>query len=180
MSAQTPFPEPSSDPPPYSPPPPPPQYGVPPFASWGRRAGAALLDGLILLLIVGVPLLCLYILLLMTIEEQDADTILGLTWWMAFIVFSLLYFPLTMRRRGVHNGQTWGKQAVGIRVVNDSRERFTGGKAIVRELLVKGILMNLCTIVWILDCLSPLWDDRNQAWHDMICSTLVLKDPPAQ
>ena len=171
MSAQTPFPEPSSDLP-YGAPPPQ-QYGMPPLSSWGRRAAAALLDGLFALLLVGPLLIVLAVVLYASMDERDAETAINLLFSGIFLLFALLYYSLTMRRAG-HNGQTWGKQILGIRVIKESGEPFTAGSAIVREVLVKNILMWLCFIVGILDYLSPLWDDRNQAWHDKIVNTLVV------
>ncbi|MDA0173064.1 RDD family protein [Solirubrobacter taibaiensis] len=171
MSAPMPFPEPSSDSPYGTAPPPQPQV---PFASWGSRVGAHLLDALFLLLLVGAPLGVMYAVLLSTIDDDDAGSFFVLGWYAGLLLFYVLYYPLTMRR-GAHNGQTWGKQIVGIRVVKDSGERITGGAAFVREGLVKGFLMNLCSIVAILDFLAPLWDNRNQAWHDKLVSTVVVK-----
>ena len=41
------------------------------------------------------------------------------------VVLSLLYAPVLMARDGDHNGQTLGKQIVGIRVVPNGGERWT-------------------------------------------------------
>lgn len=172
MSAPTPFPDSSSDWP-YGAPPPP-QYGAPPLASWGRRVGAYLLDLLFFLLLAGVPIMVLYVVLLATMNEDDANAVFTLSWYGGSLLFFVLYYPLTMRRAG-NNGQTWGKQAVGIRVVKEDGQRVTGGFAFVREGLVKGLLMGICFIVTILNYLSPLWDDRNQAWHDKIVNTMVVQ-----
>lgn len=172
MSAQTPFPDSSSD---WSyGAPPPQQFGAPPLASWGRRACAALIDILLFVLLVGVPAVAIYFVLLVTMDEEDADALFDLVWLVLSLGFGLTYFPLTMSRKA-NNGQTIGKQAVGIRVVKESGERFSGGAAIVRELLVKYILLWICFIVGILDIFSPLWDDNSQAWHDKIVHTLVVR-----
>jgi len=66
-------------------------------------------------------------------------------------------------------------QAIGIRVVREDGYQFTAGNAIVREILVKDLLMGICFIVQILNYLWPLWDDRNQCLHDKVCNTLVIR-----
>ena len=61
----------------------------------------------------------------------------------------LLYAPLLMKREGAHNGQTWGKQVVGIRVVRDNGQPFDFGSAALREVVFK----SLC--VWIASSIIP-------------------------
>ena len=85
-----------------------------------------------------------------------------------------------MARDGAHNGQTWGKQIVGIRVVRDSGESVGFGFASLREVVVKGLLFGIGSsiipiIPTLLDLLWPLWDDENRALHDMIVSSHVVK-----
>ena len=95
-------------------------------------------------------------------------------------VIAFLYAPLTDAREGAHNGQTWGKQLLGIRVVRDNGEPFDFGYAALREVVVKGLLFGIASsiipiIPWLLDVLWPLWDDENRALHDMIVSTHVIE-----
>ena len=45
-----------------------------------------------------------------------------------------------MGRQGEHNGQTWGKQIVGIRVIRDSGQPVTSDLPLPREFVVKGLL----------------------------------------
>lgn len=141
--------------------------GVPPFASWGSRALAYIIDGLI----VGVVPLIVYIALI----AADNSDVAGIAAGVLGFLLSILYYPLTMGRAGDRNGQTIGMGAMNIRVVRESGEAVSGGFAFVRQVLVLGILMGICFIVQILNYLSPLWDDRNQAWHDKIVGTLVVK-----
>ena len=44
-----------------------------------------------------------------------------------FVVVSLLYAPMLMMRDGARNGQTLGKQFVGIRVVRDNGQPYDFG-----------------------------------------------------
>jgi uncharacterized RDD family membrane protein YckC len=177
MSAPTPFPEPSQDPY-YQPPPHQGQQMMgPQLAGWWSRAGALVLDWLIALGFLIVPIIILAV-IVVSADDSSSDgsgSPLGLLYYPLVFLFLFLYYPLTMKRAGQHNGQTWGMQALGIRVVREDGYQFTAGNAIVREILVKDLLMGICFIVQILNYLWPLWDDRNQCLHDKVCSTLVIR-----
>ena len=92
------------------------------------------------------------------------------------------YAGLLMRRPGKHNGQTWGRQATGIRVARDSGERVTFWFAFLREVLIKMLLVGvigaipfvgwLGEIIWFL---WPLWDKTNRAPQDMMVNTHVIR-----
>jgi uncharacterized RDD family membrane protein YckC len=152
--------------PPYEQPTGPPS-GVPPFASWGSRALAQILDSLIVAVVPVIVAIALVV-----ADQADLANIVasGLG-----IVVGAIYYAVTMSRSGPRNGQTLGKQALDIRVVRESGEPIAPGFAALREVLVKSILMGICFIVLILDWLSMLWDDRNQCWHDKIVGSLVVK-----
>ena len=99
---------------------------------------------------------------------------------LAMLAFSLLYGPLLMRRSGAHNGQTWGKQALGITVTRDSGEPFDFWSAALREVALKGVAVGVaCLIIpvipFLLDYLWPLWDSENRAVHDMGADTHVVR-----
>ncbi len=76
-----------------------------------------------------------------------------------------------MMRKGQNNGQTFGKQAVGIRVKRDTGNEIGFWYSALREILVKGILGPLTLFI---DYLWPLWDKRNQALHDKVVGTFVV------
>ncbi|MBA3436803.1 MAG: RDD family protein, partial [Thermoleophilaceae bacterium] len=105
-----------------------PQLGAPPqgqLAGWGGRLGAYLID----FLIIFVPFMIIFFVLIAgavgITGTENEDVALGgviLAGVLSVLVFgalALLYAPLLMRREGEHNGQTWGKQVVGIRAVRD-------------------------------------------------------------
>jgi uncharacterized RDD family membrane protein YckC len=160
-------------PPPGYPPPPaaaqPPQqapatWAGQPLAGWGHRFAAALLDGLI----IGVPLVILVI---------ATDPALGI---LIGVTATLTYYPLLMMRDGQANGQTLGKQILGIRVVQESGDPFTYGSAVLREFAIKYLLFGVVggfflAIPTLLNYLWPLWDDQNRALHDMLASTRVVQ-----
>jgi uncharacterized RDD family membrane protein YckC len=156
----------------------PPQHG--PFASWGRRAAAWLLDLLILL----VPAAVAIALLTNALIDTDAAIV---TWilsvllsFLVLFVLFVIYGPLTMVRRGGRNGQTLGKQLVGIRVVREDGRPVDFGTAVLREAVLKQLALGIASSVvpvvpFLVDYLWPLIDDRNQALHDLVVSTLVVE-----
>jgi uncharacterized RDD family membrane protein YckC len=87
---------------------------------------------------------------------------------------------MLMKREGQYNGQTWGKQMLGIRVVRDNGQAMSFGWAALREIAVKNLAVTIASsiipiIPWFLNFFWPLWDDENRALHDMICSTHVIR-----
>jgi uncharacterized RDD family membrane protein YckC len=101
------------------------------------------------------------------------DALISLPFLIIFYV--LIVSPILMARDGEHNGQTWGKQALGIRVSRDIGQPFTYGTALLRDFVVKSLLFGAVGIIAIVDSLWPLWDEQNQALHDKLLGTHVLK-----
>jgi uncharacterized RDD family membrane protein YckC len=92
----------------------------------------------------------------------------------------LLYAPVLMMRRGAHNGQTLGKQMIGITVVRDTGEPMNFAWSALREVVVKGLAVGIASTIipfvpWFLDNFWPLWDDQNRALHDMAVQTHVVR-----
>ncbi len=154
------------------------------LASWGSRAGAWLIDGVVLL----VPIIALFFLLVAGaagISGGDdfslGAAIVGLVLWVILVcAVTLFYAPVLMARRGPGNGQTLGKQMVGIRVVPDGGEPMTFWPGALREVVIKGLAVGVAStfipfVPWLLDNLWPLWDDENRALHDMAASTHVVR-----
>jgi uncharacterized RDD family membrane protein YckC len=156
-----------------------------PLASWGTRLGAWFIDGLILT----VPAVLVFgVLGVGALGIGDDDN--GTSFWVLvgsallgvviFAVLALIYAPTTMARQGEHNGQTWGKQLLGIRVVRDSGEPMTFWWAALREVGIKGLAVGIASTIipfipWFLNFFWPLWDDENRALHDMVVSTHVVR-----
>ena len=151
-----------------------------PYAGWWSRVGASLLDGLIAFGFMIVPLGAIAVALYVTQDEETADTLVDVISIPFTIAFLLIYFPLTMRRLNEHNGQTWGKQALGIRVVRQDGYPMDASHAIMREVVIKYLLFSVLAacalfIPTVVDYLWPLWDDRNQALHDKMANTFVVR-----
>jgi uncharacterized RDD family membrane protein YckC len=150
-----------------------------PLASWGSRVGATLIDWLVLL----IPGAILAALLIGAYDDDSSVGAIVVTSMLSVLLWSVLllfYAPLLMMRRGERNGQTLGKQLVGIRVVRDNGEPMGFGFAVLRDVVVKNIAVGIAAsiipiIPWFLDNFWPLWDDENRALHDMVVSTHVVK-----
>ena len=157
-----------------------PDYGL-----WWRRVFAQLLDGLIITVIIAIPLIIVIALIAASSPDQTGSGFgLFLLLFLvisAALVASWLYAPLLMMRQGQHNGQSWGKQALGIRVIRDAEETpYTFGPAFVRQVLVIGVLFGglgsvLGGIPLLADYLWPLWDKQNRALHDMVVDSRVIR-----
>ena len=140
------------------------------LSGWWRRAGAYILDSIFTSIVswVGVGLI---------FADSEA---LGVILFLVGLVVAFFYFPLTMMREGEHNGQTLGKQILGIRVGRDGGESVTFGWALLRQFVVIYLLFQvvggfLFGIPWLVDVLWPLWDAENRALHDMIVKSHVLR-----
>ncbi|MFF0447024.1 RDD family protein [Streptomyces sp. NPDC004609] len=134
--------------------------GMPPLAHWGLRAGALLID----VLIVGVPSLLL--LLIGNFMSPEAALILLLV----LLAYSFGAF-LWLRYQEGTTGQTPGKKAAGIRLLRERDGQPIGfGMAFVRN-LAHALDSFACYIGY----LWPLWDEKKQTFADKVCSTVVVK-----
>jgi uncharacterized RDD family membrane protein YckC len=141
-------------------------------AGWWRRAGAAIIDA-VLVGIVGVVIAVV----LTEAVSANEDVSTGIAAFIG-ILAGCFYYGNLMSREGEHNGRTWGMQAADIRVVRVDGQPFTFRFALVREILVKQILFGYLAvftlyIATVLNYLWPLWDSQNRALHDHVCKTLV-------
>lgn len=153
------------------------------LAGWWRRAGAQLIDGLIIGL--GAVLLFAAITAAFSLgffageEIGIASIVLGLLLAVVCVsVVALVYAPAMMGRT---NGRTLGRMATGIRVVRADGLPITFGFALVREVAVKALLFGVlgsitAGIANLLDYLWPLWDDENRALHDFVVDTRTVLD----
>jgi uncharacterized RDD family membrane protein YckC len=85
----------------------------------------------------------------------------------SFLLVGILYYWFFTGLRG----QTPGKMAVGIKVIDAQGNRPGLGIAALREVLGKLI----STIVLCLGFLWIAWGKEKQGWHDRIASTHVVK-----
>jgi len=123
------------------------------LAGWWRRVGAVLLDALI----VGVPLTLLG---LAAGLGQAGQNLLGLVVGLAYSVYFI-----------GSRGQTLGKMAAGVKIVRD------GSPAPIGYGLATGryFAAFLSALPCFLGYFWPLWDDKNQTFHDKIVSTVSIR-----
>ena len=114
------------------------------------RFGAAIIDGIVISLVS-------FVLFRFIFELSGGFEILLL--WLYYWLFTGL------------KGQTLGKMAVGIKVVNAEGSLPGLGSAALREIPGK----ILSTIAICLGFLWIIWDGQKQGWHDKIANTYVLK-----
>jgi len=155
------------------------------YASWWTRAGAYLIDGLV----IGIPAVIVSIVLGVGFVGAAASESSGgivalilaaLGFIAILVVVSLIYAPLTMMRSGEHNGQTWGKQLLDCRVVRADGQPMDFWWSVLRQVIVQnflfwGVGQFFLGIPTLLNYLWPLWDDQDRCLHDMVCDTRVIR-----
>lgn len=152
------------------------------LAGWWSRAGAQLID----LLIVWAPASLLLVAPILAAEAAPDGSGTETTWLVVSIVVTFLaigahlfYAPLLMRRKGKHNGQSLGKQICGIRVIRADGEPMRFGDAALRQIIFKsfgGLVASTFVPLfpWILNYLWPTWDEQHRALHDLAADTRVV------
>lgn len=148
---------------------------APPFAHWGARVGAYLLDNVV----ISAPTLIGYGFALATADvvrdpftgaATPEPTTAGL---LAVLLGFVAQLALWVWNRGIRQGRTGqslGKSALGIHLVRAQDGAPLGtGTALLRDLahVVDGPLY--------LGYLWPLWDANRQTFADKIVSTVVVK-----
>ena len=153
--------------------------GRPALASWGSRAVALIIDGIIIS-IGAVVVLAILAALGLTVDSDSgaaAFIVTALFATIAFSIVALLYAPILMSRT---NGQTLGRMVVNIRVIRADGGPMTFWFAALREIVVKSLLVGVISsatfgLAGLLDILWPLWDEENRALHDFVVNTRVIK-----
>ncbi len=123
-----------------------------PRAGFWRRFVAALLDGITLAVVGGILGAILS-------DSQNAAT--GITTLLGIVYYTYLEGS---------SGQTLGKKALGIRVIDLGGGGSIGyGRAFIRYIgrYVSGIVL-LLGYLWM------LWDKEKQTWHDKFANSVVV------
>ncbi|HET6479196.1 MAG TPA: RDD family protein [Actinoplanes sp.] len=138
-----------------------PQYAAPAvaYASWIQRVGAYLIDGLCV-----APFSILAAVLGRSDNGVNA-------FYYVFIVLAVAVQGYNRWFQAGKTGQSWGKKALGIRLVGEQTGTPIGaGLAFLRDLahIVDSII---CYIGY----LFPLWDAKKQTLADKIVKTVVVR-----
>ncbi|MTB84341.1 RDD family protein [Nocardioides sp. zg-578] len=160
--------------------------GAPPaYASWGRRLGAYLIDGIIPAVAYAIAVIALA-LNSETTRQTVADPLGGTTTREVTeptgvgVAISLVAYALAIGftiwnlwiRQG-RTGYSLGKQALGIKLVKDGSDVPPG----VGLNIGRSFAHILDALPCYLGYLWPLFDAKNRTWADMICSTTVVLRP---
>lgn len=153
------------------------------YASFGRRLGAMLLDGLIVGGVIGALTIIVGIIfaavgigagIMESASQGQSDTaIMGIT--AISIVIQLFEYLLILSYLVLFTGlkgQTLGKKILKIKVIKKSTGNVPGiGGAILREVVGKfaSSFIGGLGYFWV------LWDREKQTWHDKIAGTIVIK-----
>jgi uncharacterized RDD family membrane protein YckC len=154
------------------------------LSGWWRRAGALIIDGIVVSLIAGIFFAVFAAFagagfLVGDTTGYIAAVLAILGWGICVLIAALVYAPLMMART---NGKTLGRMACGIRVVRPNGQPISFGYATVREVLVKwllfGVIANSFTfgLAALVDYLWPLWDEENRALHDFVVNSRTILD----
>jgi uncharacterized RDD family membrane protein YckC len=131
-----------------------------PYASWGQRVGAYLIDALIVVVIFAVLAVAG-----LSTHNYAPFVILGL-----FGLSSIVYKPVLEGWRG----QTVGKMVLNIKVVRAGDAGPIGyGEAFLRWLI--GAVFGFIPLGSLVDLLWPLWDEHKQCLHDKVAKTIVVR-----
>ena len=127
---------------------------IPDIAGFWVRLFARLIDELFVTLVFGMLV-----------------SIIGMSDFTAFtlVIINFSYFVLMTKSRG----QTLGKMALGIQVVDSSGNIPSVGTILLREIPCK----ILSALPLYLGYAWAGWDDKKQAWHDHLSKTFVIKKP---
>ena len=141
----------------------------PPYAGWGRRAGAWVVD---VLLLFGVFVIVPSIVIVAAVPDPDAQEGVAYLLYVPLAFLWPLYFALCHSRP---RGQTLGKRLADIAV----RDEKTGGRLPLGRALGRAYFMlmlwSFLFIPFVVDVLWPLWDERRQALHDKVVRTIVIR-----
>jgi len=172
------------------------------LADWGPRLGATLLDALLWFIVsflIGIVVTIASGFGTVATGSQGVATAGAVANFLIGFALYAAYTGLLMVRPGARNGQTLGKQLLGIRVARKDGRPVKLGTVAVRHWLMKyivfgyvplivlyaftlsnaagvgALVMALLYLVTLLNYLWPLWDKENRAFHDMAASTRVVR-----
>lgn len=155
--------------------------GSAPYAHWGKRVGAYLIDALVTALAY-IPAVIGLVIMTSGLSATTDSTgravttgsinpvglvilILGIVVYLGFVIWNFFI------KQG-RTGYTIGKGVLGIKLVGEATNQPIGaGMAFVRQIV--HILDSFCFVGY----LWPLWDAKRQTFADKILNTVVLDQP---
>lgn len=145
------------------------------LASRGSRLGAAFLDGMIGLFVVGIPMAAG----IATISGMnDANDSVPVASIICFVIAGIAFLGLTIYNIVLlaTRGQTIAKKWLGIRIVNQADGQNPGFvKAFLLRSLVNGIIAQIVPFYPIVDACFIFREDQ-RCLHDLIADTTVVQE----
>ena len=140
-----------------------------PLASWGSRVVAYIIDWLfgLLLFVPGGVLVGIG-----AVAHGATQVILVTVGAVLLLVAAVVQIWQTAWRQGAR-GQSWGKVVTGLRTVDLQTMQPIGGPRGLLRWLIDALLGSV-GVLWLLNYLWPLWDERNQTWSDKLVGSVVL------
>jgi uncharacterized RDD family membrane protein YckC len=128
-----------------------------PRANFGQRLVALIIDVVVLAIALGILVGVAFAI----------DEALGTVVYLIAIVATFLYWAYF---EGSPSGQTLGKRAMNIRVIDFN----TGGPLGFGRGLIRAVARIPSQFLCYLGYLWMLWDREKQTWHDKLASTVVV------
>jgi uncharacterized RDD family membrane protein YckC len=100
-------------------------------------------------------------------NDDDATSAGGLAILAIWLINAIVIAAIT-------NGQSVGKRLAGIRVEREDGRGYGLGTALLRDVICR--LIYIVPLVWLIDCLIPLGEQR-QTLRDRMVSTRVMQEP---
>lgn len=146
--------------------------GPTPRASFGQRFGAFAID--ILIIVVAEIIISLVLGAVIAAVANAGSgaaialaSVLGLLAFLLYLAIPIVYFGYM---EGQPSGQTFGKRALNIRVVDFN----TAGPLTLGKAMLRSVVRSLISGIFALGYLWMLWDPQQQTWHDKIAGTTVV------
>ena len=145
------------------------------FAGYGNRIVAQIIDALIVGFAVSIIAMPIFgISIFSGINMDDPSDISAMFAGLAILPILLFAFvaPVVYEVLMISSARqaTLGKMLMKIKVVDEAGLRLTLGAAIGRT-LIKYVSSQLCILLW----LWPLFNDKEQALHDLVVKDYVIR-----
>ena len=138
------------------------------YAGWWRRAGALLIDSILVSVVIVAVLGIAFGGASASEAVGGVLLILAIVLAIAAPIFYWIYWT------GKEPGQTVGKKVLGIRVRNAEEDRAIGYGASAGRYFIT-FVFGIFYIPALLDYLWPLWDKQHQTLHDKVANSIVVR-----
>ncbi|SFC13496.1 Uncharacterized membrane protein YckC, RDD family [Nocardioides terrae] len=167
------------------------QYGAPavPYASWGARLGAYLLDALVGSVVIFVPVIIGAVVLgagsttstdefgQTTTDVGGAAAAIGIALFGLAAILGAAFQIWNLVFRQGRTTQSLGKSWLGIAVVKEATGQPIGAGAAFGRWLMHSYVDTLFCLCVPLGFFWPLWDPRKRTWGDMAAGSIVIRSP---